>query len=141
MPGPEPIFHDVERFIREHMPHRHYHQASNPPQEASVSLLQTIEADLASVGHHLDQAAHDVLTKHLGLANIAAHVANETAVLANSPLAKVVETAAGLNPAEQAWVARAASEAAAWLDALSAPAAVAAPAVDVAQPVEPVAAQ
>jgi hypothetical protein len=103
-------------------------------QEAPVSLISTIEADLASVGHNIDQAAHGILSKHLGLANIAAHVANETAALANSPLATVVETAAGLNASEQAFVARAASDAAAWLAELSAPA-VAAPAEVPAEPV------
>jgi hypothetical protein len=133
-PIAERLEHDWDAF-KAHLPHRHHSATmqATPPPEAAMSLITTIEADLASVGHTIDQAAHDILSKHLGLANIAAHVANETAALANSPLAKVVETAAGLNAAEQAFVAKAASDAAAWLAELYAP--VAAPADVPAEPV------
>lgn len=101
--------------IRGHL-HHHRYDATSPKEAPAMSLIDTIEQDLTSAGHTVDQVAHDVLTHHLTLANIAAHVATETAAFAASPVARVVETAAGLTQAEQAFVARAAEDAAHWLD-------------------------
>jgi hypothetical protein len=126
----EPVFEQLEHawdaFTR-HMPHHHPHGATMAPatQEAPVSLIDTIENELSRLEGGVSEAVHSVLAKHLALASVAAHVATETAVLAASPVGRIVETAAGLTAGEQAFIARAAADAAAWLADLSAPAAVA----------------
>ena len=97
--------------IRHHLPHHHYHGTS--PKEAPVDLIGTIEQDLTAAGHVVDQAAHDVLSRHLTLANLAAHVAQGAADVAASPLFGVVGKLA-LGPAGEAWAAKLVADAAAF---------------------------
>jgi hypothetical protein len=90
-----------------------------------MDLIATIEADLKAAGHEVDQIAHDVLTKHLTLSNIAAHVAASVAAVQDNPLAQTLEKAA-LPPGAVSIVTHLADELAAFLGAAAAPAPAAA---------------
>lgn len=83
-------------LTRHHQPHHQPYPENTTPKGTTMQLITTIENDLATAGHTIDQAAHDILTRHLGLANIAAHIARETAIIAANPLTQAAERAAGL---------------------------------------------
>jgi hypothetical protein len=92
-------------FIRAEFAHLRRHQPGQPhTQEAPMHLIDTIEADLHAIGIRVDQATHDVLTKHLTTVNMLNHVARVAAGAEASPVLQALEAAA-LGPAAEAMVA------------------------------------
>ena len=90
-PIAERLEHDWDAFKN----HLHHHSATMqapPTPEATMSLITTIEDDIKAAGHDVDQVIHDVLAKHLGLANIAAHVAQGLATAQGDPLVQLGES-------------------------------------------------
>jgi hypothetical protein len=63
MTEPHSIWHDVDRFIREHSPHPHYHATSAPPttETPMTSILHTLEADAEELLSH----AQDFVRNHV----------------------------------------------------------------------------
>lgn len=98
--------------------HHDYPQNQTTKEPAMNHLLTAIETDLTAAGHTIDQAIHDVLTRHLTLAGTAAHLAAEIAALTSNPLIGQLETVAGLTPAAQQAVAQITAQAAAALKAI-----------------------
>lgn len=88
-----------------------------------MSLFTAVKDELESVGVHVEGALHDVLSKHLTIENIAAHVATDLQGLAGSPLFKVAAASAGLPPQVAADIAEFAGKAGAWLEHEAQPAA------------------
>ena len=62
-----------------------FRHARTPDREDAVSLADAIKTDLAAAGYS-GPGVDAILGHHLGLANIAAHVAHEMAALTASPL-------------------------------------------------------
>lgn len=101
--------HDTERgwdAFRSHLPHRHYHHpdasATPAPEAPAMSLISTVEDDLRNAGVEIGDDVHGILSRHLGLANIAAHVAEGLQAYQADPLVQLAENALGLSPALKA---------------------------------------
>jgi hypothetical protein len=124
-PIAERLEHDWDAFKN----HLHHHSATmqpaitRTPPEAAMSLITTIEDDIKAAGHEVDQVIHDVLAKHLGLANIAAHVAQGLATAQGDPLVQLGES---LLPGGAAVIAKFVTDITGFLGAAVAPAEVAA---------------
>ena len=87
----EPIFARLAHEVGDWF-HPHHSQG------APVSIIDVIKADLQAAGHTVDDAVHQVLSKHLGVANMAAYVANELVSLQATPWAQLGEKWAGVDP-------------------------------------------
>ena len=71
-----------------------------------MSLIDTIKTEFASIGHDLSAEGEAILHKHLGLASVAAHLADGVANLQGTPWVQLGEEFAGLNPALVATVVK-----------------------------------
>ena len=108
----EPIFHRVTHDLASHGHH-------NQEEPMIATLVARIEQDAHAAGHTVDQALHDVLTHHLTIAAMAAHVADEIAVIQNNPLTPLAERYGGLPPAAITTVTHVVDALAAGLDGLT----------------------
>jgi hypothetical protein len=125
-PIAERLEHDWDAFTATLRRHGVTMQPTPTP-EAAMSLITTIEDDIKTAGHEVDQVIHDVLAKHLTLSNIAAHVAQGLATAQGDPLVQLGES---LLPGGAAVIAKFVTDIAGFLGA-----AAAAPAEVAAEPV------
>lgn len=70
-----------------------------------MTLLQTVEAEIAKVKGTVDNDLHNVLAQHLGFSNVVAHIAQDAAALAANPIFAAAEAAAGLPASMQLVIA------------------------------------
>ena len=86
--------------------HRYHHRLEVPAVTPLAQLIDDIEHDIQHAAGNVDTHVHDALTRRLTLVTVAGYVADAVARLAASPLAPVLESAAGLPLDSQGILAR-----------------------------------